>query len=164
MKKLILIIMLIFLVATVTYGCSNLHNTSSSIAETQTSSALEAPTEPVIAEIDGLSFQAKQKNYQADVLKIVTVFSNGTKDSYSYGAQYQLQAYQNSRWIHVPLAIDTTWTSEETIASAGAAGDIVFPVADENSSLSPGRYRIVLPITNNTSKEDFNIAAEFTIT
>ena len=63
----------------------------------------------------------------------------------------------------MPLAIDTIWTSEEIIAYAGATGERSFSVTDENSRLSPGQYRIVLPITNDTTKEGLNIAAEFTV-
>ncbi len=163
MKKLILITTLIMTSALVFSGCSSVHNASSSTDDTQAASATEAPTEPVISEIDGLSFQTKQKSYPKDVQKVIAVLSNGTKDIYSFGAQYELQAYQNSRWVHVPLSIDTTWSSEEIVAYAGATGERDYPVADENSNLSPGQYRIVLPITNDTTKEDLNIAAEFTV-
>lgn len=103
MKKTILIMALIITVAFTFCGCSNVHNTSST-DETKVSSATEAPTEPAISQIDGLSFQAKQKSYPA-VQKVTIAFSNGTKDSYSYGSQYQLQAYQNNRWVHVPQSI-----------------------------------------------------------
>lgn len=163
MKKFIFPAVCILLLLLFSTGCSNLHNTSAT-DQTQASSSLNAPTEPVIAEIEGISFHTKQKNNQADIQKVITVLSNNTKDSYSYGAQYQLQAYQNNRWVHIPLAIDTIWDSHEVAAAPGSSGDIDFPVSDENSSLSPGRYRIVLPITNETTKEDFNIAAEFTLT
>lgn len=157
-----MIITLIITTAFTFCGCSDVHN-ASLIDEKKVSSATEAPTEPLISTIDGLSFQTKQKSYPKDVQKVVAVLSNGTKDTYSFGAQYELQAYQNSRWVHVPLAIDTIWSSEEIVAYAGATGERSYSVADENSSVSPGRYRIVLPITNDTTKEDLNIAAEFTV-
>lgn len=163
MKKLIWLLALIMTAAFVFCGCSNLHNTSSATNETQASSATEAPTEPVISKIGNLFFQTKQKKYPKDVQKVIAVLSNGTKDSYSFGAQYELQAYQNSRWVHVPLTIDTIWSSEEIIAFAGGTGEHSYPIAEEGSPLSPGRYRIVLSVTNDTTKEELNIAAEFTV-
>ena len=163
MKKLIWLLALIMTAAFVFCGCSNVHNTSSGIDETQASSATEAPTELVISKIDNLSFQTKQKKYSKDVQKVIAVLSNGTKDIYTFGAQYELQAYQSSRWVHVPLAIDTIWSGEEIIAFAGGTGEHSYPVAEEGSPLSPGRYRIVLSVTNDTTKEELNIAAEFTV-
>lgn len=161
MKKLLSIIIIALLLFPAVYGCSNPN--VSSTGETQAASAEQPQTEPIITEIDGLSFQTKQKAYQADIHEVITVFTNNTKDSYSYGAQYQLQEYQNNRWVHKPLAVDTVWDSHGVAAAPGGSGNIKFPVSDENSALSPGRYRIVLPITNGTTKEDRNIAAEFTI-
>lgn len=163
MKRLIWIMALIMTAAFALCGCSNQHNISSIADETQAASATEAPTEAVISKIDNLSFQTKQKSYPKDVQKVIAVLSNDTNDSYSFGAQYELQACHNSRWVHVPLAIDTIWSSEEIIVFAGGTGERSYSVADENSPLSPGRYRIVLPITNDTTKEDSNIAAEFTV-
>lgn len=163
MKKLIWLLALIMTAAFVFCGCSNVHNASSGTGETQAASVTEAPTELIISKIDGLSFQAKQKNYPKDVQKVIAVLLNGTKDSYSFGAQYELQAYQNSRWVHVPLAIDTIWSGEEIIAFAGGTEEYSYSVADESGPLSPGRYRIVLSVTNDTTKEELNIAAEFTV-
>lgn len=163
MKKLILLFALIMTAALILCGCSNLHNTSSGIDKTQASSATEAPTELLISKIKSLSFQTKQKKYPKDVQKVIAVLSNDTKDSYSFGAQYELQAYQNNRWTHVPLAIDTIWSSEEIIVFAGGTGEHSYPVAEEGSPLSPGRYRIILSVTNDTTKEELNIAAEFTV-
>lgn len=163
MKKLTLLLTLIIAAAFLLCGCSNLHNASSGTNETQASSATEAPTELVISKIDNLSFQTKQKKYSKDVQKVIAVLSNGTKDIYTFGAQYELQAYQNSRWVHVPLAIDTIWSGEEIIAFAGGTEEYSYSVADESGPLSPGRYRIVLSVTNDTTKEELNITAEFTV-
>lgn len=117
-----------------------------------------------VASIEGLSCKAERDTYSTDATVINVLIENHTNASYSLDSNISiLEKSENNQWISVPLNDSALNLGARISLKQGNSSQADFQTSLLLSNPQPGKYRAILPVTNDDTQEEHYLAAEFSL-
>ncbi len=144
MKKNLIIILIISLLALTITGCTKNNIGSKSKYNINNSQ---------------ISLEVKQQTLTTSSATLIII--NHTDEECTYGNPYSIEKKVNDTWYELNTINDLYFTMPAIILKANESNELTIDWEYGYGSLKPGTYRLVKEVSNY--KETFYIAAEFTI-
>ncbi|WP_163193578.1 immunoglobulin-like domain-containing protein [Clostridium thermarum] len=153
MKKIIKTLVILFLLAVISGGCSK-----STLQEKSTiGDLLNIISEQEIK----AKMSTENEEYSTSVNEIKVTIVNQDSTGISFGSYYRVEKFQDDSWYVVPFTKDLGFTSEEIILKPAEAYEFTVLTILLDYDLSKGKYRIVKDFQMDS--KEIKLAAQFTI-